>query len=269
MHLFSKENIYKDDVYANLSHWGCPPLLVTYWVVNHRCREQVGSDLGSGLPSLASWWTHGDQGGIWVMVKGFSRGRSVVLKSWSVLVLSSSNNQMPAKVLWTSPNEAHSAHRRDEQPGPTTLLSTAIWLPFFFFIFRASEEMNDSPSCSLWLLPAKKESGSTIHLGAEQPALEQAECPREKYIPPLRQCLRPCVLTTEISPNRCADFCDLTVCIENSFSEHPTPPLDVGLLFCTTDCGSSARFLEPKWASSWVALCTPAAMGVLRPLMGC
>lgn len=132
MHLFSKENIYKDDVYVNLSHRGCPPLLVTYWMVNHRCREQVGSDLGSGLPSLASWWTHGDQGGIWVMVKGFSRGRSVVLKSWSVLVLSSSNNQMPAKVLWTSPNEAHSAHWRDEQPGPTTLLSTAIWLPFFF-----------------------------------------------------------------------------------------------------------------------------------------
>lgn len=106
----------------------------------------------------------------------------------------------------------------------------------FFFIFRASEEMNDSPSCSLWLFPAKKAGGSTIHLGAEQPALEQAECPCEKYIPPLRQCLGPCILTTEISPNRCADFCDLTVCTENSFSEHLTPPLDVGLLFCTTDC---------------------------------
>lgn len=79
----------------------------------------------------------------------------MLLKPQSVLVLSSSNNQMPAKVLWTLPNQAHSVRCRDEQPSPTTLLSTAIWLPFLL-IFRASEEMNDSPSCSLWLFPAKK-----------------------------------------------------------------------------------------------------------------
>lgn len=88
------------------------------------------------------------------MAKCFFRGRSVVLKPQSVLVLSSSNNHMPEKVLWTLPNQAHSGIR-DEQPGPTTLLSTAIWLAFCF-VFRASEEMSDSPSCSIWLLPAKK-----------------------------------------------------------------------------------------------------------------
>lgn len=197
MHLFSKRNIYKDSIYVDLSHRGCPPLLVTCWVVNQRCREQIRRDLGSGLPSPESWWAHADQrgawimvkcfsrgrsvvlkpqGGTWVMVKCFSRGRSVVLKPQSVLVLSSSNNHMPEKVLWTLPNQAHSAQWRDEQPGSTTLLSTAIWLAFCS-IFKASEEMSVSPLCSLWLLPAKKRGGITIHLGAEQPCLEQAECP--------------------------------------------------------------------------------------------
>lgn len=236
--------------------------------INHWCREQVGRDLGSGLPSPASWWAHGDHGGTWVVVKCFSRGRSVVLKPQSVLVLSSSNNQMPAKVLWTLPSQAHSAHWRDEQSGPTTLFSTAICLSFFFHF--QSIRGNEWWAFMLPLVPSsKKRGGSTIHLGAEQPCLEQAECPRKKYIPPLWQCLVPCVLTTEISPNQCADFCDLTVGTENSFSKHLTPPLGEGLLFCTTACGSPARFLESKWASSWDALRTPTDIGVLRPLMGC
>lgn len=233
MHIFSKGNIYEDGIYVDLSHWGYPPLLVTCWVADHWCREQVGRDLGSELPSPASWWAHGDQGGTWVMVKRFSRGRSVVLKPQSVLVLSSSNNQMPAKVLWTLPNQAHSAHCRDELPSPTTLFSTAIWLPFLLF-FRASEEMNDSSSCSLWLLPAKKRGGrkgcsASIHLGAEQPCLEQAECPNEKYIPPLRQCLGPCILTAEISPNQCA-VSVISLCVLN------TP-------FLSTDPSSWWRFV--------------------------
>lgn len=33
-HVFSKGNIYKDSVYVDLSHRGCPPLLVTCWVVS-------------------------------------------------------------------------------------------------------------------------------------------------------------------------------------------------------------------------------------------
>lgn len=137
-------------------------------------------------------------------VNCFSRGRRVVLQPQSTLVLSGSNDQKPANTLWASPNQGHPAHWRDEQLGLTTLLSTAISLPFLV-IFQGIRGNQQQPFmfllgsfqqkrvCYMW-------GGSPIHLGAVWSRLSAHR--RSLSHLPARpwQRLGPRPLATEISP---------------------------------------------------------------------
>lgn len=131
-----------------------------------------------------------------------------------------------------------------------------------------------------WLLPATKgllHAGRKPHTsGSEQPCLEPAERPQEKFIAP--QPDHGSAWGLVLSPPRSVQTDALIAVI--SLYRLQTPILSsqallllyVGLLFFTTDCSPwvfCPSFGVGEWARSWVALHTPTAMGVLRPLMGC